>query len=163
MLLHFALIYKHISLLRFPVCSRCISWRVCLGCLSVCICVCSVLSASVRTERCAVLCSPGGGEAAFRDLYGRHKAAFIQLNSCFLQPGTSHPNSIGTPLWVTTLPALVCKALSSKNTNGGINKRHKTHLHENTEGIRDSPVSKDGGILRISGTSILIPFFFFFF
>lgn len=66
-------------------------------------------------ELSSVQCSPGGGEAVFRNLYGGHKAAFMQLNSCFLQRGTSHPNSIGTPLWVTTLPALVCRALSCKN------------------------------------------------
>lgn len=105
------------------------------NCPSVLLCVCVCVSCYLWVwELSAMLCSPGGGEAAFRNLYGCHKAAFIQLNSCFLQPGTSHPNSIGTPLWVTTLPALVCKASSSKNTNGWINKRHKTHLHENTDG-----------------------------
>lgn len=143
------------ELLSFPACRRCISWRVSPGCLSVYMrfpCYLWVWELS------AGLCSPGGGEAAFRDLYGCHKAAFIQLNSCFLRPGSSHPNPIGAPLWDTTLSALVCKALSSKNTNGGINKRHKTHLHENTEGIRDSSVSKDEGILRIYGTSVLILF-----
>lgn len=117
---------------------------ICLPlCLSVCLCAFCVIWV---WELSAVLCSPGGGEAAFRNLYGCHKAAFMQLNSCFLQPGTSHPNSIGRALWVTTLPALVCKALCSKNTNGWINK---AYLHGNIEGIRDSVVSKDG-VFRIS-------------
>lgn len=67
-------------------------------CPSVCLSACLSALCVECENRAGCRAALGEVKLHSENLRGCHKAAFIQLNGCFLQAGATHPNSNGTPL-----------------------------------------------------------------
>lgn len=121
-------------------------------CLSLCLSVC--LSHVICECENWVLCCAALGEVKLHS--GTSMSATKLHSSNWIAVFYNQALVIPTPLErLYELPLSLpwyAKPYPAKKKH---NKRHKTHLHENTEGIRDSPVSKRRGFPRISGPCIL--------